>query len=228
MAGRTASGESSIFKGYDGRWHGFVSLGLKRDGARDRRHVSGQRRADVVHQGARPGGLTGRRGGAGQRQDAHRRAVAAATGTRRSPRRGCGRRRSRTTATASATTSSPTLAITAWTGCSPSTSRLPGETLRRGLVRGDHPGQPPDPVPGPQGRHAARTCQPQRRDAGRCPHRPPARGGAADAARRSRPSWLQRPPSRTRRGGRSRWRWAFARARPSGCSGRTSTWTPTS
>src|SRR4051794_36524218 len=43
-----ASGESSIFKGEDGRWHGFVSMGLKDNGRRDRRHVSGARRADVV------------------------------------------------------------------------------------------------------------------------------------------------------------------------------------
>src|SRR3954453_23565097 len=43
-----ASGESSIFKDEDGRWHGFVSMGLKDNGRRDRRHVSGARRADVV------------------------------------------------------------------------------------------------------------------------------------------------------------------------------------
>src|SRR3954453_20172883 len=43
-----ASGESSIFKGEDGRWHGFVSMGKKDNGRRDRRHVSGAKRADVV------------------------------------------------------------------------------------------------------------------------------------------------------------------------------------
>jgi integrase len=43
-----ASGESSIFKGDDGRWHGFVSMGKKDSGRRDRRHVSGAKRADVV------------------------------------------------------------------------------------------------------------------------------------------------------------------------------------
>src|SRR3954447_14804531 len=42
-----ASGESSIFKGEDGRWHGFVSMGKKDNGRRDRRHVSGAKRADV-------------------------------------------------------------------------------------------------------------------------------------------------------------------------------------
>src|SRR3954463_3331346 len=41
-------------RGYDagrrvtGRWHGFVSMGKKENGRRDRRHVSGARRADVV------------------------------------------------------------------------------------------------------------------------------------------------------------------------------------
>src|SRR3954464_13258251 len=43
-----ASGESSIFRGEDGRWHGFVSMGKKENGRRDRRHVSGAKRADVV------------------------------------------------------------------------------------------------------------------------------------------------------------------------------------
>jgi integrase len=43
-----ASGESSIFKGDDGRWHGFVSMGKKENGRRDRRHVSAAKRADVV------------------------------------------------------------------------------------------------------------------------------------------------------------------------------------
>jgi integrase len=43
-----ASGESSIFNGEDGRWHGFVSMGKKDNGRRDRRHVSGAKRADVV------------------------------------------------------------------------------------------------------------------------------------------------------------------------------------
>lgn len=48
MSTRAASGESSMHKGTDGRWHGYVSMGLKREGARDRRHVSGTRRVDVV------------------------------------------------------------------------------------------------------------------------------------------------------------------------------------
>src|SRR3954469_11276702 len=45
---KRASGESSIYRDEDGRWHGFVSMGLKENGRRDRRHVSGARRADVV------------------------------------------------------------------------------------------------------------------------------------------------------------------------------------
>ena len=48
MSRRAANGESSIHQSGDGRWHGYVSMGLKRDGERDRRHVSGQRRAEVA------------------------------------------------------------------------------------------------------------------------------------------------------------------------------------
>src|SRR3954468_21807354 len=47
-ADRKASGESSIHKGSDGRWHGYVSMGLKANGKRDRRHVSAAKRGDVV------------------------------------------------------------------------------------------------------------------------------------------------------------------------------------
>jgi integrase len=45
---KRASGESSIYQDEDGRWHGFVSMGKKENGRRDRRHVSGARRVDVV------------------------------------------------------------------------------------------------------------------------------------------------------------------------------------
>jgi integrase len=45
---RAASGESSIVKGSDGRWHGYVSVGRKEGGKRDRRHVAAIKRADVV------------------------------------------------------------------------------------------------------------------------------------------------------------------------------------
>src|SRR3954453_16861903 len=47
-ADRKAAGESSVHKGADGRWHGYVSMGLKEDGKRDRRHVAAVKRADVV------------------------------------------------------------------------------------------------------------------------------------------------------------------------------------
>ena len=45
---KRANGESSIVKGDDGRWHGYVSMGLKEGGKRDRRHVAAVKRADVV------------------------------------------------------------------------------------------------------------------------------------------------------------------------------------
>jgi integrase len=43
-----AWGESSIHQDESGRWHGYVSMGWKEGGRRDRRHVSAQKRADVV------------------------------------------------------------------------------------------------------------------------------------------------------------------------------------
>jgi integrase len=45
---RRSSGESSIYRDDQGRWHGYISMGLKDNGRRDRRHVSGAKRADVV------------------------------------------------------------------------------------------------------------------------------------------------------------------------------------
>lgn len=48
MTGRASWGESSIHQAEDGRWHGYVSMGNGHDGGRDRRHVSGKRRTDVV------------------------------------------------------------------------------------------------------------------------------------------------------------------------------------
>lgn len=47
---KRGAGESSISKGADGRWHGYVSMGLKENGARDRRHVAAAKRADAVAQ----------------------------------------------------------------------------------------------------------------------------------------------------------------------------------
>lgn len=45
---RGAQGRSTIIKRPDGRWHGYVSMGTKGDGKRDRRHVSARTRAEVV------------------------------------------------------------------------------------------------------------------------------------------------------------------------------------
>lgn len=47
---RNSNGESSIYLGADGRWHGRVTVGVKDDGSPDRRHVSGakDKRAEVV------------------------------------------------------------------------------------------------------------------------------------------------------------------------------------
>lgn len=47
-ARRRGWGESSIHQDEDGRWHGYVSMGTKENGARDRRHVTSMKRADVV------------------------------------------------------------------------------------------------------------------------------------------------------------------------------------
>ncbi len=48
MAGRASNGESTIYKGADGRWHGYVSVGFTLDGRLDRRHVSSKSRGVVV------------------------------------------------------------------------------------------------------------------------------------------------------------------------------------
>src|SRR3712207_9266842 len=39
---------STIYRGADGRWHGYVSVGFKLDGKPDRRHVSSKSRGVVV------------------------------------------------------------------------------------------------------------------------------------------------------------------------------------
>src|SRR5687768_6023133 len=48
MVGRASNGESSIHKGADGRWHGYVSVGFKANGRPDSRHVSSRNRSVVV------------------------------------------------------------------------------------------------------------------------------------------------------------------------------------
>jgi hypothetical protein len=45
---RASNGESSIYQGSDGRWHGWVSMGTKEGGVPDRRHVTGKTRAVVA------------------------------------------------------------------------------------------------------------------------------------------------------------------------------------
>lgn len=67
MAGRGANGRSTIVKQQDGRWHGFVSMGAKGDGSRDRRHVSAATRTAVVEkvkalEGKRDAGMLGAAG----------------------------------------------------------------------------------------------------------------------------------------------------------------------
>ncbi|MDP5182337.1 site-specific integrase [Blastococcus sp. BMG 814] len=41
MAGRASNGESTIYKGADGRWHGYVSVGFTLDGKLERKRGSG-------------------------------------------------------------------------------------------------------------------------------------------------------------------------------------------
>jgi integrase len=48
MAQRATAGEASIFKDEFGRWHGWITVGLKTNGQRDRRHRSGKTRREVV------------------------------------------------------------------------------------------------------------------------------------------------------------------------------------
>jgi integrase len=47
-ASRNSNGESSIYKGTDGFWHGRVTMGTKDDGSPDRRHRSAKTRTEVV------------------------------------------------------------------------------------------------------------------------------------------------------------------------------------
>ncbi|MFF2805753.1 tyrosine-type recombinase/integrase [Streptomyces sp. NPDC058000] len=45
---RRANGESSIYLGKDGKWHGRVTVGVRDDGKPDRRHVERKTRTEVV------------------------------------------------------------------------------------------------------------------------------------------------------------------------------------
>ena len=48
MSTKRSSGEPTIFKGTDGRWHGWITVGMRANGKRDRRHRTGTTRAEVV------------------------------------------------------------------------------------------------------------------------------------------------------------------------------------
>ena len=48
MSTRTPNLRSSIYCGADGRWHGWVTVGIKDDGSPDRRHRTGSSEADVT------------------------------------------------------------------------------------------------------------------------------------------------------------------------------------
>lgn len=48
MADRTPNLRSSIHHGWDGRWHGWVTVGIKDDGSPDRRHRTAATRREVV------------------------------------------------------------------------------------------------------------------------------------------------------------------------------------
>ena len=48
MGSRKPNGASSIYVGTDGGWHGRVTVGVKDDGAPDRRHVRGPSEAAVI------------------------------------------------------------------------------------------------------------------------------------------------------------------------------------
>src|SRR5258708_3991807 len=46
--GRKPNGRSSIYKGSDGRWHGWVTMGVQENGKPDRRHREGDTEAEVT------------------------------------------------------------------------------------------------------------------------------------------------------------------------------------
>jgi integrase len=48
MDSKGSPGEASIFRAKDGRWHGWITVGVRTNGERDRRHRSGSTRAEVV------------------------------------------------------------------------------------------------------------------------------------------------------------------------------------
>src|SRR5262249_38563701 len=48
MSGRKPNLRSSIYEGADGRWHGWVTMGVKDDGSPDRRHRTAATQAAVT------------------------------------------------------------------------------------------------------------------------------------------------------------------------------------
>lgn len=45
---RAPNGAASVYQGSDGRWHGRVTMGVRDNGAPDRRHVSARTEAEVL------------------------------------------------------------------------------------------------------------------------------------------------------------------------------------
>jgi hypothetical protein len=48
MPDRRPNRRSSIYRGHDGWWHGWVTIGTKDDGSPDRRHRMGRTEAEVT------------------------------------------------------------------------------------------------------------------------------------------------------------------------------------
>lgn len=48
MSTKGSAGEASIFKGSDGRWHGWTAVGTKANGQPDRRHRTAKTRGEVA------------------------------------------------------------------------------------------------------------------------------------------------------------------------------------
>jgi hypothetical protein len=46
--GRKPNGRSSIYLGGDGKWHGWVTMGVRADGKPDRRHRTGATETEVT------------------------------------------------------------------------------------------------------------------------------------------------------------------------------------
>lgn len=67
QSGRTPDGRSSIYRGNDGAWHGYVTMGVRPDGRPDRRHRRGKTEAEVTRkvrelEGKRDAGAASRTG----------------------------------------------------------------------------------------------------------------------------------------------------------------------